>query len=65
MAIAVHPTTPRLGAEIGGVDLREPLSATTIADIRAAWLLYGVIFFRDQQLDHDQHRDFGRQFGDL
>ena len=61
----VRPLTPTLGAEIHGVDLREPLDAATVAAIRAAWLEHGVVFFRDQDLTHEQHIAFGAKFGEL
>ena len=64
--ITVEPMTATIGAEIGGVDLAEDLSAETIAEIRAALLEWKVIFFRDQhRLDRDSHVAFGRKFGDL
>ena len=36
--VTVTPITPRIGAEIGGVDLREELTEGTIEQIREAWL---------------------------
>ncbi len=57
--MAVH-----IGAEIEGVDLTRPLSAQSVAEIRAALLEWKVIFFRGQSLDHAQHVAFARQFGD-
>jgi taurine dioxygenase len=53
------------GAEIGGVDLSRPLSAGEIARIRATLLKYKVVFFRGQNLDHDRHVAFARQFGEI
>ena len=64
-AIAVRPYSFHIGAEIGNVDLTGSLSAATIAEIRAAFLKWKVVFFRGQSLDHDQHLAFARQFGDL
>ena len=57
--------TGTIGARIDGVDLRKPLSATTVADIRAALVKHRVIFFRDQHLDPTQQVTFGRYFGEL
>jgi len=34
-------------------------------EIKAAILQYKVVFFRDQDLDRDQHAAFARQFGPL
>ena len=61
--ISVEPLTPAIGAEISSVDLREPLEDETYAEIRRALLAHGVIFFRDQPIDHEQHLAFGRRFG--
>lgn len=64
-AIEVQPLSVHIGAEIGGVDLTRPLAARQVQEIRAALLKWKVVFFRDQHLDHQQHIDFGRQFGEL
>lgn len=61
----VAPLTPRIGAEIVGVDLSEDLPDRTIEEIRRALLTYKVIFFRDQDISHEQHIAFGKRFGDL
>ena len=63
--IEIIPTNPTLGAEIRGVDLRQELDQDTIDTIRQALLDHLVLFFRDQDIDHDQHIRFGRYFGDL
>jgi len=62
---AVAPITPRIGAEIEGVDLGSELSDETIAEIRQALLTYKVIFFRDQDITQEQHIAFARRFGEL
>lgn len=62
---AVSPLTPRIGAEIEGIDLRDDLPDETIADIRRALLTYKVIFFRDQDISQEQHIAFARRFGEL
>jgi alpha-ketoglutarate-dependent taurine dioxygenase len=64
-AVTVRPLQPTIGAEIGGVDLRYPLSSAVRDQIKAAILEYKVVFFRDQDLDRDQHAAFARQFGPL
>ena len=63
--VTVTPITPRIGAEIGGVDLREELSEGVVEQIREAWLEHQVIFFRDQDLTHEQHIAFAARFGEL
>ncbi len=63
-AIDVRPLTMHIGAEIHGVDLTQELSDDDVAAIRAAFVRWKVIFFRDQNLDHAQHVAFARRFGD-
>ncbi len=63
--ICVEPITGSLGAEISGVDLSRPLGDATIREINQALLDYAVIFFRDQEITPDQHKTFGRHFGEL
>ncbi|MEZ5657006.1 MAG: TauD/TfdA family dioxygenase [Burkholderiaceae bacterium] len=63
--ITVKPVTPTIGAEIEGVRLGQSLDAQTCAELRRAWLEHQVIFFRDQALDHDGLKAFGRSFGEL
>jgi len=62
--IEVRPVTPRIGAEIGKVRLRE-LSNRQLEEIHAALLEHQVIFFRDQTLDLDSQKAFVRHFGEL
>ncbi len=61
----VVPLTAHIGAQIDGIDLRQPLSVRQVAGIRAALLKWKVVFFRGQHLDHDQHVTFSKYFGQL
>ncbi|HYW04052.1 MAG TPA: TauD/TfdA family dioxygenase [Gammaproteobacteria bacterium] len=63
--ISVDPLTPRIGAEISGVDLTRPLSDAQVDGIRRAWLKHQVVFFRDQPMEVEQHVAFGKRFGEL
>jgi len=63
--IEVTKLTPHIGAEIGGVDLSRPLGNQQFQEVHDALMENLVIFFRDQHLTHDQHKDFGRLFGNL
>ena len=63
--IDVRPLSGHTGAEIHGVDLREPLTPEVLAQIRATLLQWKVVFFRDQDLTPAQHIAFGRQFGQV
>lgn len=62
--LKVLPLSAHTGALIEGVDLSQPLEPGDVAAIRAALLKWKVVFFRDQHLDHRQHIDFARQFGE-
>jgi taurine dioxygenase len=63
--IRVEPLTPTVGAEISGVDLGQTLTALQFDEIHTALMRHAVIFFRDQQLTIEQHKAFGRRFGEL
>ncbi len=64
--ITVKKLTGAIGAEIGGVDLSQPLSPDTVAEIKQAYTDNLVIFFRDQKpLDDPEHIRVGRYFGKL
>src|SRR5258708_20374456 len=63
--LIVEPVTPIIGAELSGIDLRQPLDAGTAADIQTALHKWRVVFFRDQDITNDQLKAFGRAFGPL
>ena len=63
--ISVQPVAGRIGAEITGVDIAEPLDQETVAVIQDALDTWKVVFFRGQHLDHAAQIAFGRQFGEL
>lgn len=53
MTLHVTPSGQACGATVRGVDLAADLDATTIAEIRAAWLEHKVLAFPDQDLSDD------------
>jgi taurine dioxygenase len=65
MTIDVHPFAAGCGADISGVDIREPLVPADRDAIRAAWLANLVLRFRGQKMTDTQHMAFTRQFGEL
>jgi taurine dioxygenase len=65
MAITVRRLSHALGAEITGVDLRQPLDAATEVEVRRAWADHLVIVFPGQDLTPSQQIAFGRLFGVL
>ena len=54
-----------LGAEIKGIDLRQPLDAETFAALEAALVEHKVLFARGQHLTTAEHVRLSRMFGDL
>jgi len=66
VGLGVRPLTPSIGAEIAGVDLASDLHHLEVVDaVRKAFLDHHVLVFRDQTLDREAHKAFGRLFGEL
>ena len=65
MTVEVHPFAAGCGADITGVDIREPLSPADRDAIRKAWLDNLVLRFRGVPMTDEQHMAFTRQFGEL
>jgi taurine dioxygenase len=64
-SIEVTPVTPRIGAEVSGVDLTSHLTNQQVDDLHQALAAHQVLFFRDQRLDLEQQKVLGRHFGPL
>lgn len=64
-SITLDRLTPIIGAEVGGIDLSQPLSEEQLTEVRRALLENHVLVFRDQHLTVEQHKAFGRLFGQL
>jgi len=65
MSLSLRPLHPEFAAEIGGVDLRRPLAADTVAALVAALDRYAVLVFPGQEIDDEQQLAFARCFGPL
>jgi taurine dioxygenase len=63
--IQVTPSTVAIGAEVAGIDLARPLGNQQFQEVHDALMAHQVLFFRDQKLTLDQHKAFGRLFGEL
>src|SRR5271156_6769382 len=63
--IEVKPATAAIGAEVSGIDLGKPLGNQQFQEVHDALMAHQVLFFRDQNLTLDQHKTFGRLFGEL
>jgi alpha-ketoglutarate-dependent sulfate ester dioxygenase len=62
---AARPQSATIGAEICGLDLRQPLDDAVIVELRNALNEYKVLFFRGQAITPAQHVAFARRFGEL
>jgi taurine dioxygenase len=61
--LAVRPLSPALGAEISGIDLRDPIGDAAKQALLDAWHRHLVILIRDQVLDEDAQVRFAETFG--
>ena len=61
--ITVDPTNPAIGAEISNIDLTRPLTDAELAEVKRAFLEFGVIFFRDQKISFEDHARLAEYFG--
>ncbi len=60
-----RPLTPYIAAEVSGIDLSVPISDAQYQDLQFALGHYGVLVFRDQDLEPAMHVDFSSRFGSL
>src|SRR5688572_30201172 len=63
MTIQFRPLTTHIGAEVEGVDLREPLSASQIETIHDGMDRYAVLVFHNQPVTNEQHLAFTASLG--
>ncbi len=63
--LEIRPVAGACGADVSGVDMSEDLGENVIGELRQALLDHQVLFFRDQEMTPEQHKDFGRRFGPL
>jgi len=60
-----HPLTAHIGAEVDGIDLREPLTPAQAEEIHTAMDHHAVLVFHDQPLTNEQHMAFTTGLGPL
>ena len=65
MPMQFRALTTHIGAEVEGIDLREPLSSAQAEEIHAAMDRYAVLVFHDQPLTNEQHLAFTSVLGPL
>jgi taurine dioxygenase len=63
--LRTRPLAPRIGVEIEGVDLSQPLDEPTFRAIEDAWHRHCIILFRGQRIDEDAQVRFAERFGSL
>ncbi|MBD9465053.1 taurine dioxygenase [Pseudomonas sp. Pdm06] len=61
----ITPLSTALGAQIEGIDIRQPLSLADRDTLEQALLEHQVLFFRDQPIEPPQQARFAGYFGDL
>ncbi len=65
MPMQIRPLGPFIGAEVDGIDLREPLTPAQAEAIHHGMDRYAVLVFRGQPLTNDQHMAFTLALGPL
>lgn len=63
--VTYKPLHPTFGAECFGIDFSRALSPDVVSEIRAGLARYGVLVFRQAQLDDARHVAFAAQLGEL
>jgi taurine dioxygenase len=63
--IRVEPLSPSVGAEISGFRMDGEVGPEQLAELRRALVEWKVIFFRDQDVEIDEHVAFAGLFGEL
>src|SRR5436190_3070271 len=63
MTLAINPLSAALGAEVTGIDLRDPLDDESVQAIRDAFDRHVVIVIRGQQLSEEQQLRAAGYFG--
>lgn len=65
VGLSVAPCGSVLGAEVAGLRLDGAIAEDVAEALRGLLLRHKVLFFRDLDLDHDQHLALARIWGDL
>ncbi|WP_458729723.1 TauD/TfdA dioxygenase family protein [Pseudomonas brenneri] len=64
-ALYVTRLESTIGAEVAGIDLRQPLTEALRDELRQLLLKHKVLFFRDQAITTEQQIAFAQEFGEL
>lgn len=61
--LTVTPASPNIGAEIGNIDLKHPLTDPQLVELKRAFTEFSVLFFRDQEIGFEDQARLGEYFG--
>src|ERR1700752_2288787 len=64
-SFSLRQLSPALGAEVLGIDLRDPIDDALKQQLLDAWHQHLVLLLRDQTLDEDAQVRFAESFGTL
>jgi taurine dioxygenase len=65
MTIKLRKLSHALGAEVCDFNIAAPMSESQFGDVHDAFLKFGCLLFRDQDITREQHIEFSRRFGPL
>src|SRR6516225_2596097 len=65
MTLAIKDVEAPLGAEVAGIDVSQPLTASDVKAIVSAWSDRLVLIFHDQKLTDPELIAFSKNFGEL
>ncbi|MBI3249234.1 MAG: TauD/TfdA family dioxygenase [Deltaproteobacteria bacterium] len=65
MTITISAITHGFAAEVGDVELAQPLSPSEVEEIKQAFWQYGVLVFPEQRLTEEQQLAFAQHIGPL
>src|SRR5688500_12317163 len=65
MPVTIYSVTPDFVAEVGDVDVSQPLAKDDVDAIKQAFWKYSVLIFPDQDLTPEQHVAFSENFGPI
>jgi taurine dioxygenase len=65
MTLKLRKLSYALGAEVCDIDVSQPLGEAQFGEIYQAFLQYGILLFRDQDITREEHINFSRRFGEL
>jgi taurine dioxygenase len=64
-SFTIAPLTEHTGAEVTGLDLREPVAADIREQLNCAFVKHHVLVMRDQKFEPEQFKSAAQLFGEL